>query len=119
MNNSLKRNSQQCWRCGSGHPLSATSVATFVGGYKAHICAECLNDWHLFANELRPFIDLLDMELAIEIVKLKIWHNGDPDKELETQLRVLVEEERFLKRDLFERAETWVALGIEPPKKES
>jgi len=119
MSKTLRQNSQQCWRCGGGHPLAVTPIANLVGGYKAHLCAECTNDWHILMLEFRPYLDLCEIELAVDIEKLKIIHDGDPEAVRETKIQAWAEEQNYLKRVLFEKAETWIALGLEPPKKES
>jgi hypothetical protein len=104
-----------CKRCHKINVVAPVVVMQLAKGYKARLCEDCCNDWDRLLFNDSDWESVEDLHDRIEGVKFLMVHDGDEER-LE-MIKILRDEQRTILHQLFDRAETWVLLGVPPPTK--
>lgn len=107
-----KRDRHNCWRCDSGNLNMFHASTKLVGGYNAHLCPECLNDWDVYISSHELYLQLRATCITQDCLSWQICHDGRnrSDAILEADSKRLA-----IERELFMLAEMWTDTPLVRP----
>lgn len=64
-----------CWRCNGNVPMFGE--ITKLASYYAKLCADCLNDWELYATSRPVWVRMGELRVEAETLFAQTQHDGE------------------------------------------
>ncbi len=103
-----------CHRCGSNEVGFWDQIVKLTGGFHAVLCAQCMNEWHVFITAHETFDRALANHDAIQIAMARTCQDGS---DRAAEVAALRKSESAINQQLYAIGESWVAEIREPRKR--